>query len=405
MLKNKHIIVGVTGGIAAYKIPMLVREFRKAGAGVKVVMSEAAKEFVSPLTLSTLSNNDVIIGTFPGTRSNVLDAKTWHINLGQWGDVMVIAPATANVLAKLAHGYSDDAVSTLALALRCPLLLSPSMDVDMWEHPATQENVTRLREMGCIVLPPEEGELASGLVGAGRLPEIAEILRSVERVLDSARLDLKGRNILVTAGPTYEPIDPVRFIGNRSSGKMGFALANASAQRGASVTLVTGRVHLPTPKHVKRIDVETAEQMYRAVMRQQKKADAIIMSAAVADFTPVTTSVKKIKKFQADGRAMSIELKKTRDVLQELGAKNSRSVLVGFALETDHGVENATRKLKEKKLDLIVLNNPREEGAGFDVDTNVVTIISKNGRVEKLKKMPKYDAAQEILNRVARLMK
>ncbi|HEV8537939.1 MAG TPA: bifunctional phosphopantothenoylcysteine decarboxylase/phosphopantothenate--cysteine ligase CoaBC [Bacteroidota bacterium] len=405
MLKNKHIIVGVTGGIAAYKIPMLVREFRKAGAGVKVVMSEAAKEFVSPLTLSTLSNNDVIIGTFPGTRSNVLDAKTWHINLGQWGDVMVIAPATANVLAKLAHGYSDDAVSTLALALRCPLLLSPSMDVDMWEHPATQENVTRLREMGCIVLPPEGGELASGLVGAGRLPEIAEILRSVERVLDSARLDLKGRNILVTAGPTYEPIDPVRFIGNRSSGKMGFALANASAQRGASVTLVTGRVHLPTPKHVKRIDVETAEQMYRAVMRQQKKADAIIMSAAVADFTPVTTSVKKIKKFQADGRAMSIELKKTRDVLQELGAKNSRSVLVGFALETDHGVENATRKLKEKKLDLIVLNNPREEGAGFDVDTNVVTIISKNGRVEKLKKMPKYDAAQEILNRVARLMK
>lgn len=405
MLKNKHIIVGVTGGIAAYKIPLLVRELSKAGAEVRVVMSEAAKEFVSPLTLSTLSNNEVIVGTFPQVHSNVLEAKTWHIKLGRWADIMIIAPATANIMAKLAHGYSDDAVSTLALALRCPMVVSPTMDVDMWHHPATRENVTKLREIGYIILPPVEGELASGLTGTGRLPELAVIIKSVEDVLRTARRDLYGKNILVTAGPTFEPIDPVRFIGNRSSGKMGFAVANAAAQRGASVTLVAGQVHLPTPKHVRRIDVETADQMYRAVMRHQAGADAIIMSAAVADFTPVKTALKKIKKGNAGNRTISIELRQTRDILNELAAKNTRAVLVGFALETDRGLMNAKRKLKDKKLDFIILNNPNEEGAGFEVDTNVVTIIPKNGKIDKLKKMAKFEVAQEILNRVHRSMK
>ena len=405
MLKNKHIVIGVTGGIAAYKIPLLVREFRKTAAEVRVVMSEAAKEFVTPLTLSTVSNNEVVVGTFPDERSNVLDAKTWHIGLGQWADIMLIAPATANVLAKLAHGYADDAVSTLALALRCPLVISPSMDIDMWHHAATQENITKLREMGYVVLPPEEGELASGLAGPGRLPELASIVKSVDELLTNARRDLEGKKILVTAGPTYEPIDPVRFIGNRSSGKMGFAVANAAAQRGAAVTLVAGHVHLPTPKHVNRIDVDTAEQMYRVVMKQQSKMDVVIMAAAVADFTAAKYSQTKIKKELLNGTTFSIALHKTKDILQELLSKKNNAVRVGFALETENGLRNARQKLKEKKLDLIILNNANEEGAGFEVDTNIVSMISKNGKVEKLKKMSKYDVAQQILNRISQLIK
>ena len=405
MLKNKHIVLGVTGGIAAYKIPLLVREFRKAGADVRVVMSEAACEFVTPLTLSTLSNNEVIVGTFPKTLANVLDAKTWHIKLGQWADVMLVAPATANILAKLANGLSDDAVSTLALAVRCPLVISPTMDLDMWQHAATQKNVTVLQEMGYVVIPPDDGELASGLVGPGRLPEIGNIVDAVAAVLSTARRDLVGKKIVVTAGPTYEPIDPVRFIGNRSSGKTGFALANAAAQRGAQVTLITGRTHLPTPKFVKRIDVETASQMYQAVMKYQRSADAIIMAAAVADYTPAYVSSKKIKKESSREVALSIELITTKDILREVSLKNKKSVLVGFALETDHAVTNAKKKLKEKKLDFIVLNQAGKEGSGFDSDTNIVTIIARNGKIEKLKKMMKYSVAQEILNRVSKLLK
>lgn len=402
MLKNKNILIGITGGIAAYKIPLLVREFIKSGANVRVVMTEAAREFVTPLTLSTLSGAEVVVGTFPQAGSNILNAGTWHIKLAQWADVMVVAPATANVLAKLAHGYSDNAVTTLTLAVRCPLIISPAMDLDMWNHSATQENITKLREMGYRVLPPEEGELASGLIGAGRLPELQVIVKAVDEILEHTRLDLREKNIIVTAGPTNEAIDPVRFIGNRSSGKMGFAVANAAAQRGAKVTLITGRVHLPTPKNVERIDVESAEQMYRAVMGKVSKANAVIMTAAVADFTPAQVSSKKIKKENLKNGNLLLELKKTKDILGELRLKNKRSLLVGFALETDNGINNAKAKLKQKKLDFIVLNNPNEAGSGFDTDTNKVTILSKSGKIEKLSKMSKYDVAQEILNRVVK---
>jgi phosphopantothenoylcysteine decarboxylase/phosphopantothenate--cysteine ligase len=405
MLKNKHIVLGVTGGIAAYKIPLLVREFRKAGADVRVVMSEAAREFVTPLTLSTLSNNEVIVGTFPKTLSNVLDAKTWHIKLGQWADIMLVAPATANIVAKLANGLSDDAVSTLVLAVRCPLIIAPTMDIDMWQHAATQRNVAVLQEMGYVVIPPDEGELASGLTGPGRLPEHGRIVDEVRSVLANAHRDLVGKKIVVTAGPTYEPIDPVRFIGNRSSGKTGFALANAAAQRGAQVTLITGRTHLPTPKFVRRLDVDTALQMYQAVMKYQHSADVIIMAAAVADYMPANVSSKKIKKENSHKATLSLELIKTKDILREVSSKNKKSVLVGFALETDHAVANAKKKLREKKLDFIVLNQAGKEGAGFDSDTNIVTIITKNGKIERLKRMMKYPVAQEILNRVSKLLK
>ena len=405
MLKGKHILLGVTGGIAAYKIPLLVRDLKKAGAEVRTVMTEAAREFVTPLTLATLSGNDVVVGTFPDQNAKILRGSTWHIELAQWADVMLIAPATANVLAKLANGYADNAVTTLALALRCPLIVSPAMDVDMWQHHATQENVTKLCELGYRVLPPEEGELASGLSGPGRLPELGVIMKALDETLHHTHHDLKGRKILVTAGPTYEPLDPVRFIGNRSSGKMGFAIAKAAAQRGATVTLITGKVHLPTPPHVSRIDVGTAQEMYESVMRHKKKMDAIVMSAAVADFTPVSPSSKKIKKMQERNGSLAVELAPTKDILKTIGLTNKHAVLVGFALETEHGVKNATSKLKEKKLDYIVLNNPKNEGAGFDADTNVVSIISKSGKVEKLKKMSKFDVAHEILNRVASRLK
>ena len=404
MLKNKHILVGVTGGIAAYKVPFLVRELKKAGAAVRVVMTEAAKEFVTPLALSALSGEKVVVGTFPDGSSGTIDAGTWHIELGRWADVMLIAPATANLTAKLAHGYADDAVSTLALALRCPLVVSPSMDADMLRHRTTQENLTRLRELGYTVLPPGEGELASGLVGPGRLPDISAIVKAVDEVLDSAQIDLRGKRILVTAGPTYEAIDPVRFVGNRSSGKMGFALANAAALRGADVTLVAGCVSLASPRHVRRIDAETAEQMSGVVRSEFGRADVVIMAAAVADFTPVRFSSTKIKKERLDGGTMTLQLKTTADILGQIARRKHGAVVVGFALETENGVRNAKVKLKEKKLDFIVLNNPLRKGAGFGTDTNVVTIISKNGKVEPLQKMSKFDVANRILDRVSKLL-
>ena len=404
MLRNKKILIGVTGGIAAYKIPLLVRELRKSGASVRVVMTEAAKAFVTPVTLSTLTENEVVVGMFPEESTTGLRASTWHVELAQWADTMLIAPATANTIAKLVHGYADNAVTTLALALRCPLIISPAMDVDMWQHPATQGNVAKLREMGYFVLPPETGELASGLVGPGRLPEVTRIIRNVERILSNSSHDLKGKRILVTAGPTYERFDPVRYIGNRSSGKMGFAIATAATQRGADVVLVAGPVHLQTPLNVRRIDVESAQQMHDAVIKHFKGIDAIVMAAAVADFRPAMQASQKVKKEKLNGSLATLKLKRTKDILRVLAERKRHGVLVGFALETENGLRNAKAKLKEKKLDYVVLNNPLQNGAGFGVDTNIVTIISKSGKVEKLKKMPKFDVANEILNRVARLI-
>ena len=404
MLKGKNILIGVTGGIAAYKIPSLIRGITKEGGRVRVVMTESAKEFVTPLTLSTLSGNEVVVGTFPEETTNTINGSTWHVTLSQWADAMLIAPATANTIAKLAHGYADNAVTTLALALRCPLVISPSMDVDMWRHPTTEANLASLREQGCIILPPEQGELASGLIGPGRLPELDIIIKAIANVLSKRGRDLKGKKILITAGPTHEAIDPVRYLGNRSSGKMGFAIANAAALRGADVTLVSGPVHLQTPRNVKRVDVESAQQMYRAVIKHIKNADAVVMAAAVADFTPTTPSPIKIKKSELDGSALKIELKKTNDILQHLSHGKRRSVLVGFSLETHREFYHAKKKLKEKKLDMIVMNNPLHNGAGFGTETNIVTIISKNGKAEKLAKMQKFDVANEILNRISRIL-
>jgi phosphopantothenoylcysteine decarboxylase/phosphopantothenate--cysteine ligase len=403
MLKGKKILIGVTGGIAAYKVCFVIRELRKAGAEVRVVMTESAREFISPLTYSTLSGHEVIVGTFPDRNAPTVSGNTWHIDLALWADLMLIAPATANTIAKIAHGFADNAVTTLVLALRCPLVISPAMDADMWMNAVTQENVERLRELGCFVLPPDEGELASGLVGPGRLPEVDTIIKFVEDILKKTHRDLEGKKILVTAGPTREAIDPVRFVSNRSSGKMGFAVANAAALRGADVTLVSGPVHLQTPRNVSRIDVESTKEMSKAVQSQFDKHDAVIMAAAVADFAPKHASKEKMKK--EDMRAMALELEKTDDILESLGQKKKGKVLVGFALETHNDAQNARGKLKRKHLDFIVLNNPLVEGAGFGVDTNVVSIIDKSGAVEKLPKLTKLDVANCILDRVAKNLK
>lgn len=404
MLKNKKILLGVTGGISAYKMCTVVRLLKKTDAQVRVLMTQSATQFVTPLTFSTLSQEEVIVSLWHESNRASTTLSVKHIDLGVWADVMLIAPATANMIAKITHGIADDVVSSTVLALRCPLLIAPAMDVDMFLNEATQENLSTLRERGCHILPPVEGELASGLVGPGRLPEPEAIVAFVESILKKTPRDLQGKKILVTAGPTHEPIDPVRFISNRSSGKMGFAIANASAQRGANVTLISGPVSLGTPKNVTRIDVETAEQMREAVMHHAKKCDAIIMAAAVADYAPKKPAANKIKKDELASSGLTLELKPTFDILRDLGAKKNGTVLVGFALETQDELKNAKEKLRKKNLDLIILNSTRDEGAAFGADTNVVTIISKDGKVEKLPKMPKFDVSVEILNRVVKLL-
>lgn len=413
-LRGKHILLGVTGGIAAYKSCYLVRELGRAGADVKVVMTDAATKFVTPLTFSALSGHDVELDLWSVNQSTNTNIGTRHIHLANWADLVLIAPASATTIAKLTHGLADNLLTIVALATRSPIVLAPTMDADMYLNPITLQNLALLRERGYMVIPPEEGEHASGLTGPGRLPEIDRIIRFIEDVLLKHHLDLKKKKILVTAGPTYEAIDPVRFISNRSSGKMGFALAHAAALRGAEVTLVTGPVHLETPRSVKRIDVESAQQMYDAVVRHAKSADAVIMAAAVADFTPAKKSEGKIKK-QNNADSMTLELTHTKDILRALGERLARpdksgpgrknsTVLVGFALETEDELKHATAKLKEKKLDMIVLNSLKDEGAGFGSDTNVVTIIDKSGKQEKLAKLPKFDVANAILDRVKTLL-
>jgi phosphopantothenoylcysteine decarboxylase/phosphopantothenate--cysteine ligase len=404
VLRGKHILVGVTGGIAAYKVCYLVRDLRKAGADVKVVMTEAAARFVTPLTFSALSGHDVVGDLWTLHQSTGSEIGTQHIALANWADAFVIAPASANTIAKLTYGLSDNLLTIVALASRCPIVLAPTMDADMYLNPVTQQNITKLQERGYVVVPPEEGELASGLKGPGRLPEIQVIIDTVERVLRSSTQDLKGKKILVTAGPTYEAIDPVRFIGNRSSGKMGFALANAAALRGAAVTLVSGPVQRETPRNVTRVDVESAEQMHAAVNSHANSADAVIMAAAVADFTPEAPAKNKIKKAAAK-KQFSLELTGTPDILLSLGQKKKKgTLLVGFALETQDELRNAQEKLKKKNLDFIVLNSLNDTGAGFGSDTNVVTIVDRKGRAEKLPLMSKFDVANEILNRIQKLM-
>jgi phosphopantothenoylcysteine decarboxylase/phosphopantothenate--cysteine ligase len=406
MLKSKKIVIGVTGGISAYKIPLLVREFKKAGAEVKIVMTPAAAKFINPITLAALSENEVVTDTFPDTSKPVVKAETWHINLGTWADIMLIAPATANTIAKLVYGIADNPVTIVALSSRCPVIVFPSMDTYMWENLSTQENISKLQERGYKIIHPEVGELASGLVGKGRLPEIKKIVKSIVKFLEKPINDLKDVKMLITAGPTYEPIDPVRYIGNRSSGKMGFALAKVAVDRGANVTLISGPSHLQTPRNVKRINIETASEMFESVMSFKNKSDVTIMAAAVADFTPEITSKEKIKKGKSDKAKLTLMLKRTKDILQTLG-KNKRSghILIGFALETNDEIKNAKAKLREKNLDLIVLNNPLKKGASFGSETNLVTLIHRNGKKEKLPLMTKYSVSNKILDSVVALLK
>ncbi len=404
-LSGKHILLGVSGGIAAYKAAYLVREFVKAGAEVQVVMTEAATHFVTPLTLSTLSRREVILEMFPRGAAETTTQWTAHIDLALWADIMLIAPATANTVAKIAYGFADNFLTTLVLALRCPLAVAPSMDVDMYRNAATQRNLALLRERGVHVLEPESGELASGLMGPGRLPEPTAILHWLESLLVEKHADLQGKKVLVTAGPTHEPIDPVRYVGNRSSGKMGFALAAAAAGRGAEVTLISGPVHLATPPGVRRIDVTTAREMARSVEEEFACTDVLIMTAAVADFSPIHPADDKIKRENIPGGRMTLEMEKNPDILRGAGERKSRQVLVGFALETSNGLQNARQKLAAKHLDAVVLNDPTEEGAGFGTDTNIVTILMADGRVDRLPQMSKLAVAEEILNRVVPLLR
>jgi phosphopantothenoylcysteine decarboxylase/phosphopantothenate--cysteine ligase len=404
MVKGRRILLGVSGGIAAYKAALLVRELVKAGAEVQVIMTRSAAQFITPLTLSTLSKRPVIIEMFPSVSEQSMEQWTKHIDLAVWADVMLIAPASANTLAKIAHGLADNFLTTLVLALRCPLMVAPSMDVDMYQNEQTQRNIDTLKELGCHVIDPERGELASGLEGPGRLPEPAKLFMAIDELLGKVYQDLRGKKLLVTAGPTQEPIDPVRYIGNRSSGKMGFAIANAAAQRGCEVTLVSGPVQLRTPRNTRRIDVQTAHEMEREVLNAFEETDGLIMAAAVADFAPAETLEMKMKREAYGSSTLSLSLKRNPDILLQAAKRKSHQVLVGFALETDNEIENAKKKLTSKHLDMVVLNNPTEEGAGFGTDTNIITLIAADGSVQRLPKMSKFDVANEILNRIKPLL-
>lgn len=393
-LTGRRIVLGVSGGIAAYKAALLVRLLRKAGAEVQVLMTEDAARFISPLTLGTLSGKDVLIDVFP---ENSEGGWTRHIELGRWADLLVVAPATAQTMAKLATGSVDSMLTATVLAARCPVLVCPAMDHDMYVHPATKANIEKLRSYGHAILEPEHGELASGLVGEGRLPEPESILARIIEIVAGDQ-PLKGRTVVVSAGPTREAIDPVRYITNHSSGRMGYAIATEAARLGASVTLVSGPTALPNPDGVTTRRVTTTAEMKTAVDEAAKEADIVVMAAAVSDYTPSRPSESKIKK---SGRDLAIKMTRTEDILLGLGErKPPGQVLVGFALETDNALENARRKLKKKNCDLIVLNNPRDKGAAFGTDTNLVTLLSRNGTEHALPLMSKEDVAQAIFEHI-----
>ncbi|MCX6161709.1 MAG: bifunctional phosphopantothenoylcysteine decarboxylase/phosphopantothenate--cysteine ligase CoaBC [Ignavibacteriae bacterium] len=399
MLKGKKILVGISGGIAAYKVCSLIRLFVKNGADVRVIMTPSAVNFVSPLTLSVLSKNEVIINMFPEnkdlSKAEKVGAGTWHINLGIWADVFLIAPATANTISKIYAGISDNFLLSVALASRCPVILAPTMDEDMYCNKITRRNIEGLKSFGFKVIDPVEGELASGLFGKGKMPEPQSILDFTAKILNPKK-DLGGIKVLISAGPTQEPIDAVRYISNYSSGRMGFELARAAKERGADVTLITGPVHLHEAPGVKRINVKTSSEMLDAVRKNFRNKELVIMSAAVSDFTPVKLSDKKLKKEEL-GTNFSLKLKKTEDILRYLGDNKDGFKLIGFALETDKGIENARKKLREKNLDVIVLNNPLESGAGFISETNIAVLID-NKNIVKLPKMSKYELGNMILD-------
>ena len=396
MLKGKHIILGITGSIAAYKSAVLCRLLVSAGAEVKVVMTSLAKQFITPLTMATLSKNPILVDFFNPENGE----RNSHVKLGEWADLYLIAPATANTMAKMATGVADNLLLTTYLSARCPVAVAPAMDLDMYAHTATQRNMAQLREDGVHIIEPGSGFLASGLVGKGRMAEPQDIVDAVVALFDEKKKSLEGKHFLVTAGATIEPIDPVRFISNHSSGKMGYAVAESLAARGAKVTLVSGRTALDTPKGVDRVDVLSAEQMYEACNEVFEQTDGAVMCAAVADYTPQTVAEEKLKKGEGD---MSIALKRTKDIAASLGAKKGSRVLVGFAMETQNEKENAQSKLERKNFDFIVLNSLRTEGAGFRGDTNVVTLIDHAG-VEELPLMSKSDVAERIVDKIENLL-
>ncbi len=388
----KHVIIGITGGIAAYKTMTLIRLFKSAGCEVKVVATTNALEFVTPLTIETLSQNALYCDTFK--RSEQFDVH--HISHADWADCMIVAPASADIIGKMANGIADDALSTLLLAIKKPLFIAPAMNNKMYANEAVQRNLATLQQQGCHIIGPAEGFLACGTTGKGRMEEPEKIFDEVMRYF-SKDLPLKGKRALVTAGPTYEPIDPVRFIGNHSSGKMGFALAEVLADKGAEVTLVTGPTVLTTQQsHIHRVDVTTAAQMYEACLKYSADADIIIMSAAVADYTPAAPAPEKIKK---NDSSLQLELVKTTDILASLG-KNKREgqYIVGFALETENELANAQTKLHNKNLDFIVLNSTKTPKSGFNYDTNQVTIIDRDGKITPFDLQDKHKVAQNIVD-------
>jgi phosphopantothenoylcysteine decarboxylase/phosphopantothenate--cysteine ligase len=396
-----RITLGVTGGVAAYKAAELVRRLQQDGFTVQVVMTRSAREFVTPLTFAALSGQKVITDLFgdsSGGEAN-LESAIEHIAVAQRTDLLLVAPATADIIAKFARGIADDFLSTLYLACTAPVVVAPAMNVNMWNHEATQENVRTLRARGVHVVDPGEGYLACGMTGAGRLAGQEEIVAAVREALKFQR-DLEGETVLITAGPTCEDLDPVRYITNRSSGKMGFAVAEAAARRGAKVVLVSGPVNLETPADVERIDVRSAAEMHRAVLGHIDGASVAILAAAVADYRPVERHEEKIKKGSGP---LAISLEPTTDILADVAKSKGQKIVVGFAAETTNVAENARKKLSLKNADLIVANDVTAEGAGFDHDTNVVTLFSRDGRDLALPKLTKSEVAGRILDEVVRL--
>ena len=394
MLQGKKILLGISGSIAAYKIPIMVRLLIKEGAEVKIVMTPASKDFVSSLTLSTLSKTTIL--------TDIANNDSWnnHVMLGRWADVMMIAPLSCNSLAKLAHGLCDNLLTAVYLSATCPVFVAPAMDEDMWQHPATQKNLDIIKSFGNTIIPVEFGELASGLIGEGRMAEPQTIVDALNNFFFSSN-ELTGKKVLVTAGPTFEAIDPVRFIGNHSSGKMGVAIANEFQKRGAEVTLVLGPSSISTMPNMNVVRVQSAEEMFEACSNIFDTMDIAVMNAAVADYTPAMVAEEKIKK---STDRFSIEFKKTKDILKYLGEiKKEKQLLIGFALETHDEKKYALKKLSEKNADLIVLNSLNDDGAGFEFDTNKITIFDKSGREYQFNTKSKTAVAIDIVNTIIQL--
>ncbi|EJZ70347.1 bifunctional phosphopantothenoylcysteine decarboxylase/phosphopantothenate--cysteine ligase CoaBC [Lachnoanaerobaculum sp. OBRC5-5] len=397
MLKDKNILLGVTGGIAAYKIANLASMLKKQGANVKVIMTENACQFITPMTFETLTAQKVYTDTFDRN----FEFKVDHIELGKWADVFLIAPATANVIGKLANGIADDMLTTTALAMRCPIVVSPAMNTTMFENKVVKHNIMKLRTYGMDIILPASGHLACGDSGAGKMPEPEMLLEYIKRAVYKKK-DLVGKKVCVSAGPTREAIDPVRYISNNSTGKMGVEVAKMAAYRGAKVSLIMGPSNVFVPDFISRIDIKSAEDMYEEIMKISDSQDIIIKAAAVADYTPANYSDEKIKKKDGD---LSIELSRTKDILKELGERKEnnpkKQFICGFSMETENMEENSKNKLAKKNADMIVANNVKVEGAGFGTDTNVVTIFTKDNEI-RLDKLSKLEVAEKIFDEIVR---